>query len=78
MIILLTKKIEKKISSKTKAIIVTQLNGRIANMEVILKIANKYKLKVFEDSAQALGAYYRIIILELLVTEDASVLPAKI
>lgn len=53
------KKIEKKITYKTKAIIVTQLNGRIANMEKILKIAKKYKLKVFEDSAQALGAYYK-------------------
>lgn len=49
-------KIEKKINKKTKAIIVTQLNGRIADMNKILKIAKKFKLLVFEDSAQALGA----------------------
>jgi len=53
------KKIEKKISSKTRAIIVTQLNGRVADMEKILRISKKYNLKIFEDSAQALGAYYK-------------------
>lgn len=53
------KKIEKKINSKTKAIVVTQLNGRVANMSEIIKIAKKYKLKIFEDSAQGLGAFYK-------------------
>ena len=53
------KKIEKKISSKTRAIIVTQLNGRVADMKKILRISKKYNLKIFEDSAQALGAYYK-------------------
>lgn len=53
------KKIKEKITSKTKAIIVTQLNGRVANMSKIIEISKKYKLKVFEDSAQGLGAFYK-------------------
>ncbi len=47
------------ITSKTKAIIPTQLNGRIANMDEILNIANEYNLQIYEDSAQALGAKYK-------------------
>jgi len=51
--------IEKLITSKTKAIIPTQLNGRVANMEKIINIANNYELQIYEDSAQALGAKYK-------------------
>jgi len=50
------KLIEEKITDKTKAIMVVHLYGRIAAMEEIMQIANKYDLKVFEDSAQAHGA----------------------
>jgi len=50
--------IEKLITKKTKAIIPTQLNGRVSDMDKIMNIANKYKLQVYEDSAQALGARY--------------------
>ena len=54
------KKIEKKINSRTKAIFVTQLNGRIADMNEICHIAKKHNLLIFEDSAQAIGSkYYR-------------------
>lgn len=49
-------KIEKAISSKTKAIIPVHLYGNPANMPEICKIANKYGLKVLEDCAQAHGA----------------------
>jgi len=52
-------KIEKAISNKTRFIIPTQLNGRVCEMEKILKIAKKYKLKVVEDGAQSIGAKYR-------------------
>lgn len=48
--------IEEKITEKTKAIMVVHLYGRLAEMEQIQKIADKYQLKVFEDSAQAHGA----------------------
>ena len=37
----------------------TQLNGRICDMDEILKIANKNSLFVVEDAAQALGARYK-------------------
>lgn len=47
------------ITEKTKAILPTQLNGRVANMDKILEIAKDYDLQVYEDSAQALGAKYK-------------------
>lgn len=51
--------LKKKISKKTSAVIVTQLNGRIANMDKILDICKEKKIKLFEDAAQALGARYK-------------------
>ena len=42
-------KIEKKISKKTKAILVPNLIGNIPDWEKIRKIANKYKLMIIED-----------------------------
>lgn len=53
------KLIESKISSKTKAIMVVHLYGRVVEMELIHKIAKKYNLKIIEDCAQAHGAIYR-------------------
>ncbi|MFH1407543.1 MAG: DegT/DnrJ/EryC1/StrS family aminotransferase [Patescibacteria group bacterium] len=50
--------IEKKITSKTKAIIPVHLYGQSANMGAILKIARKYNLQVIEDCAQAHGAEF--------------------
>jgi dTDP-4-amino-4,6-dideoxygalactose transaminase len=50
--------IEKHITNKTKAILVVHLYGQPANMNPILEIANKYNLKIIEDSAQAHGALY--------------------
>jgi len=49
----------KAITSRTKAIIPTQLNGRVADMDKILDIAHEYGLQIYEDSAQALGAKYK-------------------
>ncbi len=48
----------KKISSKTKAIIVVHFVGLPAEMKSIMKIAKRYSLKVIEDCAAALGATY--------------------
>jgi len=45
--------IEKKISSKTKAIIPVHLNGRAVQMDEINEIAQRYNLKVIEDSCQS-------------------------
>ena len=53
------KQIEKKITNKTKAIIVVHQFGHSADMDPIMKIANKYKLKVIEDVAEAPGAKYK-------------------
>ena len=50
--------IKKSITDKTKAICPTQLNGRIADMDKILEIANEYGLQIYEDAAQSLGATY--------------------
>ena len=50
--------IKKHINKKTKAIIVTNINGRIADLKQINEIRKKYKLKIFEDAAQALGSKY--------------------
>lgn len=49
-------KIEEKISKKTKAILVVHLYGQPANMEAVMRIAEKYNLKVVEDCAQSHGA----------------------
>jgi len=49
--------IEKAITPKTKAIVPVHLFGRAANMEAIMRIANKHNLYVIEDNAQAIGAY---------------------
>jgi len=52
------KQIEAQITPKTKAIIPVHLYGQAANMDAILKIANKYNLAVIEDNAQAIGCDY--------------------
>ena len=51
-----TKDIEKKITNRTKALMVPNLIGNIPNWSAIKGIAKKYKLKVIEDSADTLGA----------------------
>ena len=48
-------KIEK-ITKKTKALMIPNLIGNIPDLKKIKKIANKYKLKIIEDSADTLGA----------------------
>ena len=49
-------KIEKKITKKTKALMIPNLIGNIPNWKAIKNIAKKNKLKIIEDSADTLGA----------------------
>ena len=51
-------KIEKKITKKTKAIVIVHFLGIPVNMKKIKKIANKYNLLILEDCALSLGATY--------------------
>ena len=50
-------KIEEKITSRTKAVMVVHLYGRACEMDAIGAIAKRHGLKVIEDCAQAHGAY---------------------
>jgi dTDP-4-amino-4,6-dideoxygalactose transaminase len=50
------KLIERKITSKTKAIMPVHLFGQIADVDAINAIAAKHAIPVFEDAAQAIGA----------------------
>lgn len=52
-------KIEEKITDKTKAILVVHLYGQASNMDEIMKIKNKYNLKLVEDCAQCHGAKFK-------------------
>ena len=49
-------KIEKKITKKTKALLIPNLIGNLPNWNKIRQIANKYNLLIMEDSADTLGA----------------------
>lgn len=51
--------VEKKITSKTKAIVVVHLYGKACDMGEICRLAENYDLKIIEDCAQAHGAMYK-------------------
>lgn len=50
--------IDKCITKKTKALIVTHVNGYPDNMDKIIRIASKYKLRIVEDCAHAIGSTF--------------------
>ena len=52
-------RIEAAITEKTKAIMPVHLYGQPANMDPIMEISARYRLKVIEDAAQSHGARYR-------------------
>ncbi|WP_278377862.1 DegT/DnrJ/EryC1/StrS family aminotransferase [Chryseobacterium arthrosphaerae] len=49
-------KIEEKITSKTKGILIVHLQGRVVFSDSLKEIAQKHNLKIIEDNAQAIGA----------------------
>jgi dTDP-4-amino-4,6-dideoxygalactose transaminase len=53
------KDIEKKITNKTKVIIIVHLYGQACDMDAIMALAKKHNLKVIEDTAQAFGTTYK-------------------
>ena len=50
--------LEKKITNKTKVLILVHLYGFISNMDKILEICKKYNILLIEDCAQAHGGTY--------------------
>lgn len=53
------KKIEGKITKRTKAILPIHLHGRPCKMDKILELAKRYHLIIIEDAAHAFGAVYK-------------------
>jgi perosamine synthetase len=53
------KKIEEKITKKTKAILAVDIFGHPADWDSLKKIAKRHKLFLIEDSAEALGSEYK-------------------
>jgi dTDP-4-amino-4,6-dideoxygalactose transaminase len=51
--------VERKITPRTKAIVVVHLWGMPSKMDELLRIAERHKLKVFEDASHAHGAKWR-------------------
>ena len=53
---MITELIEQKITDKTKFILMTHMHGNPCGIDSIISIADKYKITVIEDAAQACGA----------------------
>ncbi len=53
------KNIEKKITNKTKLIVVIHTYGNVCELDPIIKIAKSKKITVLEDSAESLGSKYK-------------------
>lgn len=51
--------IARKITPRTKAILVMHYAGVACDMDAIMRIARKHKLRVIEDAAQCIGAKYK-------------------
>jgi len=53
------KKIQEKITSRTRAIMIVHLYGKPCEMDEIMDICQRYHLKLIEDCAQSHGALYK-------------------
>ncbi|MCP5105988.1 MAG: DegT/DnrJ/EryC1/StrS family aminotransferase, partial [bacterium] len=54
-----TLQVEDKITDRTKAIMAVHIYGHPMDMDEVKKLAAKYKLKVIEDFAEAIGSKYK-------------------
>ncbi len=52
-------KVEKKITKKTKAIMLVHMLGVPSDINLFLKIKKKYNIKIIEDACESLGAKYK-------------------
>ena len=53
-----TDKLEEKITSKTKAIMVVHIYGLPVDMDPVIDLCKTYNLKLIEDAAEAIGQNY--------------------
>jgi dTDP-4-amino-4,6-dideoxygalactose transaminase len=53
------RRIEEKVTSRTKAIMPVHLFGQCADMDPIMDVARRHNLAVIEDAAQAIGSEYK-------------------
>jgi dTDP-4-amino-4,6-dideoxygalactose transaminase len=51
--------VEKRITSRTKAIMPVQINGRTCDMDALQAVADKHGLMIVEDAAQGLGSKFK-------------------
>lgn len=51
--------VEALVTSRTRAIMPVQLNGRTADMDTLLSMAERHNLVIVEDSCQALGSKFK-------------------
>ncbi|QIJ83387.1 DegT/DnrJ/EryC1/StrS family aminotransferase [Vibrio coralliilyticus OCN008] len=56
---MLIEKVEEKITSKTRAIMIAHIYGLTVDVDPILELANQYNLKVIEDAAEMHGQEYK-------------------
>jgi perosamine synthetase len=54
-----TRRIERLITSRTKAIMPVHIYGQSCDMDPILEIAGKHHLRIVEDAAQGFGVFYK-------------------
>jgi dTDP-4-amino-4,6-dideoxygalactose transaminase len=50
--------VERKITERTKVLMPVHLNGRVCDMDRLMRLAERHKVLVVEDAAQALGATF--------------------
>jgi len=50
--------LERAVTSRTRAVIPVDFNGRVCNMEKIMAVTERHGLTIIEDSAQALGGTF--------------------
>ena len=53
------KKLEQAITKKTKAILIVHVLGNCVDMDLLMKIKNKYNLILIEDTCESLGTKYK-------------------